>query len=34
MNAKELYEKIGRDFEIEKYRDDWSFVSISAAKLE
>jgi len=26
MNAKELYEKIGRDFEIDKYKDDWSFV--------
>jgi len=29
MNAKELYEKIGRDFEIEKYRDDWSFVEFN-----
>jgi putative NIF3 family GTP cyclohydrolase 1 type 2 len=29
MNAKELYEKIGRDFEIEKYKDDWSFVEFN-----
>ncbi|MHC4205317.1 MAG: Nif3-like dinuclear metal center hexameric protein [Planctomycetota bacterium] len=29
MNAKELYEKIGRDFEIDKYRDDWSFVEFN-----
>ena len=26
MNAKKLYEKIGIDFEIEKYKDDWSLV--------
>ncbi len=26
MNAKKLYEKIGIDFEIEKFKDDWSFV--------
>ena len=29
MNAKELYEKISRDFEIEKYKDDWSFVEFN-----
>jgi putative NIF3 family GTP cyclohydrolase 1 type 2 len=29
MNAKELYEKIGRDFEIEKCKDDWSFVEFN-----
>ena len=29
MNAKELYEKIGRDFEIDKYTDDWSFVEFN-----
>jgi putative NIF3 family GTP cyclohydrolase 1 type 2 len=26
MNAKELYKKIDRDFDIDKYTDDWSFV--------
>jgi putative NIF3 family GTP cyclohydrolase 1 type 2 len=29
MNAKELYEKIDRDFEIDKYKDDWSFVEFN-----
>jgi putative NIF3 family GTP cyclohydrolase 1 type 2 len=29
MNTKELYKKIGRDFEIEKYKDDWSFVEFN-----
>lgn len=29
MNATELYEKIGRDFEIQKYEDDWSFVEFN-----
>jgi putative NIF3 family GTP cyclohydrolase 1 type 2 len=29
MNAKELYEKIGKDFEIDKYKDDWSFVEFN-----
>ena len=29
MNAKELYEKISKDFEIDKYRDDWSFVEFN-----
>ena len=29
MNAQELYEKIGRDFEIDKYKDDWSFVEFN-----
>jgi putative NIF3 family GTP cyclohydrolase 1 type 2 len=29
MNAKELYEKIDRDFEIDKYEDDWSFVEFN-----
>lgn len=29
MNAKKLYEKISRDFEIEKYKDDWSFVEFN-----
>jgi putative NIF3 family GTP cyclohydrolase 1 type 2 len=29
MNAKELYEKIGRDFEIDKYKDDWCFVEFN-----
>ena len=29
MNAKELYEKISRDYEIEKYKDDWSFVEFN-----
>lgn len=29
MSAKELYEKIGRDFEIDKYKDDWSFVEFN-----
>jgi putative NIF3 family GTP cyclohydrolase 1 type 2 len=26
MNAKKLYEKISIDFEIEKFKDDWSFI--------
>ena len=26
MNAQKLYDKIGRDFDIDKYKDDWSFV--------
>jgi putative NIF3 family GTP cyclohydrolase 1 type 2 len=29
MKAKELYEKISKDFEIEKYKDDWSFVEFN-----
>lgn len=29
MKAKELYEKIGIDFEIDKYKDDWSFVEFN-----
>lgn len=29
MKAKELYGKIGRDFEIDKYEDDWSFVEFN-----
>ena len=29
MNAKELYEKIGRYFETDKYTDDWSFVEFN-----
>jgi putative NIF3 family GTP cyclohydrolase 1 type 2 len=29
MKAKELYERIGKDFEIDKYRDDWSFVEFN-----
>ncbi len=29
MKAKELYEKIDKDFEIEKYKDDWSFVEFN-----
>jgi putative NIF3 family GTP cyclohydrolase 1 type 2 len=29
MKAKELYEKIGRDFETDKYKDDWSFVEFN-----
>ena len=29
MNAKELYEKIDGDFEIDKYKDDWSFVKFN-----
>jgi len=29
MNTKDLYEKIGRDFEIDKYKDDWSFVEFN-----
>ena len=26
MNAQKLYEKIDIDFEIDKFKDDWSFV--------
>lgn len=26
MKAEELYERLGKDFEIEKYEDDWTFV--------
>ena len=29
MNAERLYETIGRDFEIDKYTDDWSFVEFN-----
>jgi len=29
MKAKELYEKIDKDFEIEKYKDDWGFVEFN-----
>lgn len=29
MKAEELYERIGRDFEIGKYKDDWSFVEFN-----
>lgn len=29
MKAKELYETIGRDFEIDKYTDEWSFVEFN-----
>ena len=29
MKAKELYGKIGRDFEIDKYTDDWSFIEFN-----
>jgi putative NIF3 family GTP cyclohydrolase 1 type 2 len=29
MKAKELYEKINKDFEIDKYKDDWSFVEFN-----
>jgi putative NIF3 family GTP cyclohydrolase 1 type 2 len=29
MKAKELYEKIGIDFEIDKFMDDWSFVEFN-----
>lgn len=29
MKAKELYEKIGKDFEIDTYKDDWSFVEFN-----
>ena len=29
MKAKELYEKIGIDFEIDKLKDDWSFVEFN-----
>lgn len=29
MKAKELYEKIDKDFEIDKYKDDWSFVEFN-----
>ncbi len=29
MKAKELYEKLDRDFEIEKYTDEWGFVEFN-----
>ncbi len=29
MKAKELYKKIDKDFEIDKYEDDWSFVEFN-----
>jgi len=29
MKAQELYEKIGRDFKIDKYKDDWSYVEFN-----
>jgi len=29
MKAKELYEKIGIDFGVDKYKDDWSFVEFN-----
>ncbi|MHC4656065.1 MAG: Nif3-like dinuclear metal center hexameric protein, partial [Planctomycetota bacterium] len=29
MKAKELYERIDKDFEIDKYKDDWSFVEFN-----
>jgi putative NIF3 family GTP cyclohydrolase 1 type 2 len=29
MKAQELYVKIGRDFDIDKYTDDWSFVEFN-----
>lgn len=29
MKAKELYEKIGIDLEIDKFKDDWSFVEFN-----
>ena len=29
MKAKKLYEKIDRDFKIDKYKDDWSFVEFN-----
>jgi putative NIF3 family GTP cyclohydrolase 1 type 2 len=29
MKAKELYNKIDKDFEIEKFKDDWSFVEFN-----
>ncbi|UCG57681.1 MAG: Nif3-like dinuclear metal center hexameric protein [Phycisphaerales bacterium] len=29
MKAKELYETIGKDFEIDKYEDDWSFIEFN-----
>jgi putative NIF3 family GTP cyclohydrolase 1 type 2 len=29
MKAKVLYERIGKDFEIDKYQDDWSFVEFN-----
>jgi putative NIF3 family GTP cyclohydrolase 1 type 2 len=29
MKSKELYEKIGIDFEIDKFKDDWSFVEFN-----
>jgi len=29
MKAKVLYERVGKDFEIDKYKDDWSFVEFN-----
>jgi len=29
MKAKVLYERLGKDFEIDKYKDDWSFVEFN-----
>jgi len=29
MKAKKLYERVGKDFEISKYKDDWSFVEFN-----
>ena len=29
MKAKELYERVGKDFEIDQYKDDWSFVELN-----
>ena len=29
MKAKELYKRVGKDFEIDKYKDDWSFVEFN-----
>jgi len=29
MKAKELYEKIDKDFEVDKYKDDWSFIEFN-----
>ena len=29
MKAKELYKRVGIDFEIDKYKDDWSFVEFN-----
>ncbi|MHC4751299.1 MAG: Nif3-like dinuclear metal center hexameric protein [Planctomycetota bacterium] len=29
MKAQELYDRIGRDFEIDRYKDDWDFVEFN-----